>query len=57
MVHSRRFDNYLYALILGGYCVDYFYIELIHIIIYVIIKTWIQGIHHPREENRSEETE
>ena len=21
MVNSRRFDNYLYALILGGYCV------------------------------------
>ena len=50
---SRYLLYFLICLIL----VDYFYIEWIHIIIYIIIKTWIQGMHHPRKKNQSEKSE
>ena len=45
------------AFVVRSIFVDYFYIEWAHIIIYIPVRTWIQGIHRPEAENRSEKSE
>ena len=39
------------AFVVQSILVDYFYIEWAHIIIYVIVKTYIQHIHPPKAKN------
>ena len=45
------------AFVVRSILVYYFYIEWAHIIIYITVRAWIQGIHCPKAENRSEKSE
>ena len=41
------------AFVIRSILVDYFYIEWAHIIIYITVRTWLQGIHRLQSENWS----
>ena len=44
------------ASVIRSILADYFYIEWAHIIIYIIVRTWIQGNHRPKAEVQLEKS-